>query len=286
MKKKYLFIVNPISGGKKVNKSLLIRNNIDSSVEATIFETEYPGHARELTKQHHKDFDAVFAVGGDGTVNEVASELNSSNTPLGIVPFGSGNGLARTVNYSMNAKKVISTLHTLSPRKINTAFWNNELFLCAAGFGFDGEVAKQFSTHKSRGFFGYVKIILSNYFKFKPFTASINDKKYDNIFICSFLNAGQYGNNFKLSPHKSLISNDVELVIIKKPNIFQAFGLFFYAYFGDVEKLSFVYREKGQNFTVKTPHQSCHLDGEYKESLKDNIATISFRKEGLTVLKQ
>ena len=140
MKKRYLFIVNPISGGKKVNKSALIKENINQSIEATIFESEYPGHARKLTKQHYKDFDAVFAVGGDGTVNEVASELIVSNTPLGIIPFGSGNGLARALNYSMNARKVISMLHTLSPRKINTAFWNNKPFLCAAGFGFDGDM--------------------------------------------------------------------------------------------------------------------------------------------------
>lgn len=280
----FLFIVNPFSGKSKVDIKLLINKNLDSTIKAVIKETKYPKQAITIAKENHENFDAVIAVGGDGTVNEVAQGLLNSQTPMGIIPTGSGNGLARELNYSMDLKTNIRQLHTLKSRKMNIAFWNKELFLCAAGVGFDGLIAHKFAKNKTRGLATYIKLIFSTYWNFKTFNVTVNDCEYPKTFICSVLNSGQYGNDFKLSPKKSLFNEQLELVIIKKPNIFQAPLLLFYAYYSDVNKLSFVQRINGKHFEIKANNQYHHLDGEVQEKSDKAFGNISFKSNYFQVL--
>lgn len=282
--RRFLFIVNPFSGKKNIDIKLLINKYLDNSIKSVIKETKHPKHAILIARDNHNNFDAVIAVGGDGTVNEVAQGLTHSKTPMGIIPTGSGNGLARELKYSMNLKNNIRKLHTLKSKQMNIAFWNEDLFLCAAGIGFDGLIADKFSKKKTRGLATYIKLIFLTYWKFKAFDVTINGEFFPKTFICSVLNSGQYGNDFKLSPKKSLFNDKLELVIIKKPNIFQAPLLLFYAYYSDINRLSFVRRISGKEFELKAKDQFYHLDGEVKDKKDKVMANVTFKSKYFYVL--
>lgn len=227
MKEKILFIVNPISGHHNKSKfPSIVEELIDKDkYDYTITFTEYGGHAMELTKQAiDNEYDIIVAVGGDGTINEVATTMIGARQTFAIVPYGSGNGLARHLHLPLKPQKVITEVINKGVKaKIDTATMNGVPFISIAGVGFDAIIADYFAKDPNRGFKTYAKLVTEKYFKFKleKYHLILNDKEgidCEPLFI-SFANSNQFGFNAAVSPHASLNDGLLDVCIFKKPNL-------------------------------------------------------------------
>ncbi len=162
--KKFAFIVNPVSGAK--DKTRIVAEAEALFPGCDILYTAHAGHARELAA--NADADVVVAVGGDGTVNEVASGLVGTEKALGIIPCGSGDGLALHLGISRNCHKSLEQLKTGVVRRIDCGKMNGRHFFCTSGVGFDAKVGLEFSKSKSRGLWTYVSMSARNWFSYRP----------------------------------------------------------------------------------------------------------------------
>lgn len=221
MKKRILFVVNPISGTG--NKSYIC-DEIEENLDVSLFDyeikfTERKGHASELTKEAvGRSVDICVAVGGDGTVNEVARSVIHTQTALGIIPCGSGNGLARHLQIPQNAKRAIAiinkdTIHTLDYGRIN-----GYPFFCTCGMGFDAFVSEKFAESGKRGLLSYVRNTVKAGLRYKAQTYVIKDDKgveTHEAFLIACANASQYGNNAYIAPRASMKDGLMDIVIMK-----------------------------------------------------------------------
>lgn len=223
-KKKIVFIINPISGGKKkvdIPKAILAEIDYDK-FDVDIRFTERVGHAQEISKQSVEDgFDIIVAVGGDGTINEVASEMIGSNCILGIIPRGSGNGLARHLGISRSVNKALGLINSAHTMKIDTASINGKPFISIAGVGFDAKVAELFANSKKRGFLTYFKIIAEKYATYRPkeyrITLDSRQTITTNALFISIANSNQFGYNTEIAPNAKLNDGKLDICIVKKP---------------------------------------------------------------------
>lgn len=223
-KKKVVFIVNPISGGHRgTNISASIMQKVDKSkFDFEIQLTKYKGHASEISKQQVEDgTHIIVAVGGDGTINEVASQMIGTSSILGIIPRGSGNGLARHLGIPRMVGKALELINLSRNTKIDTATVNGTPFISIAGLGFDAYVADLFASSKRRGFFTYFKIIAENYhdYKSKTYTLRFGSGKLieTKAFFISFANSNQFGFNTSIAPNAKLNDGKLDICIVKKP---------------------------------------------------------------------
>ncbi len=227
-KKRILFIINPISGSRrKRNLPKLIDENIDKNkFDITIAETQYARHAIEISREGvKKGYDIIVAVGGDGTVNEVASQMIHSNSALGIIPGGSGNGLARHLNIPLFPSRAIELLNKGVASKIDTATVNDIPFVSIAGVGFDALVAKKFAESPRRGFLTYFRIAANKFLTYKPkkYTLKFDDGLFikQRAFFIAFANSNQFGYNAQIAPNARLNDGKIDICIAQKPNVFQ-----------------------------------------------------------------
>lgn len=228
--KNIAFIVNPISGTKTKNRlAKLIRELLDPQQFApTVVVTEYAGHATQLAQQFAmQDYYAVIAVGGDGTVNEVASGLIGTDTALGIIPNGSGNGFARHLDISTRMNRAIEMLNTSEPIYVDYGLVNDRPFLSTCGVGFDAVVARDFSNSE-RGIKGYIQSILKDIFQYKPETYHIKGEGIDQTtpaFLINFANAGQWGYDAYIAPKASVQDGWLDVAIASEFPLVVAPGL-------------------------------------------------------------
>ncbi len=220
--KKILFIINKHSG---VGYQATVEGQILSAckkngAECTIEYTQRRGHAISLANNASKTgFDYVVAVGGDGTINEVSQGLLHTPTPMGILPRGSGNGLARHLGIPVALSDAINSLFTNKVVRIDTLTVNDKLSLNVSGIGFDGHIANLFADRKIRGLFGYVRLILKELFNFQEFEAEITGNgitSTQKAFIIGIANSSQYGNNIKIAPLASVCDGLLNVTILKK----------------------------------------------------------------------
>lgn len=228
MKKKILFIMNPISG---TASKAAVPSLIDSGLDKELFEyeirmTERAGHASEIaTEAKNNHVDVVVAVGGDGTVNEVARSLVHSDTALGILPCGSGNGLARHLLLPMNLKKCIEVINQCQIRDLDYGVINDHPFFCTCGMGFDAFVSMKFAESGKRGPITYAENILREGLKYKPETYTLEDEtgtKQYKAFLISCANASQYGNNAYIAPQASMSDGLMDVVIMEPFDVIEA----------------------------------------------------------------
>jgi diacylglycerol kinase (ATP) len=182
--------------------------------------TNYHGHATELASKAVVDgFNLVVAAGGDGTVNEVAQALIGSETTLGIIPMGSGNGLALELGISVNMHRSVRTLIEGKTFQMDVCKLNNQRFLCTSGIGFDATIAEKMSKTSSRGFLRYVQLVIQESIFYKPLEVRI---KIDGltiekpVFLITFANASQFGNNAFIAPGASMTDGLIDVVIVNK----------------------------------------------------------------------
>jgi YegS/Rv2252/BmrU family lipid kinase len=216
-----LFIVNPISGiGKQKNIEELIKKYIDPLFNCQVTFTEGPGHGTDLAKEAvAAGVDIVVAVGGDGTVNEIGKALVGSETALGIIPTGSGNGLARHLKIPFSFEKAINLINQCKIRKIDTATINDQVFLSIAGIGYDAFVAKKFATASRRGFFTYFRIVSNEYSQYRPkkYILQVDGKiiKRKALFI-TLANSNQFGNNTSIDPQAKLDDGLIDVCVVRR----------------------------------------------------------------------
>ena len=227
-KKNITFIVNPISGTKsKDTLPLLVKQLIDDSLyECEIIKTEYAGHAAELASQCVNDhIDICVAVGGDGTVNEVARSLAHSETALGIIPCGSGNRLARHLCLPMDMKQALQVINAGKTDYFDYGVINDQPFFCTCGMGFDAYVSLKFAESGKRGLATYVENVLKEGLTYKPDTYIITDESGNhqyNAFLVACANASQYGNNAYIAPEASMQDGLLDVIIMEPFNIIEA----------------------------------------------------------------
>ena len=284
MKEKILFIVNPISGHHDKSKfPSIVENLIDKNkFEYTISLTERGGHAAELTKKAiENEYDIIVAVGGDGTINEVATNMIGARQTFAIVPYGSGNGLARHLHLPLKPNKIITEVINKGVKsKIDTATMNGVPYISIAGVGFDAIIADYFAKDPNRGLKTYVKLVTEKYFHFKPekYHLIIDDKEEfdcEPLFI-SFANSNQFGFNAAVSPHASLNDGLLDVCIFKKPNILQV------AYVAErlltqrIDKTHFVDIHKASKIKViREKEDYANIDGEAVMMPKDVVVEIN-----------
>ncbi len=218
---KIVFIINPKSGiSNKENFSTLIEKHLDHTIwKPKLSYTKYAGHAQELVFSYaEQGYQHFVAVGGDGTVNEVASAVFRAGLTLGIVPTGSGNGLARFLKIPLKNAPAIKTINTKNFRTIDVGSANERLFFCTCGTGFDARIGHKFAKSKKRGFLTYVKTTIREFRKYSPkrFKLKIDNEKINRkAFLVTVANAGQYGNNAYIAPQAQIDDGYFEVSILK-----------------------------------------------------------------------
>ena len=220
-KKRITFIVNPISGthSKKVLPELIASTLDKETFDYRILYTEYAGHAAELTLQciDSKD-DIVVAVGGDGTVNEVARSLTHSQTALAIIPCGSGNGLARHLCLPIDMRKSIEIINQCHIESFDYGIINGLPFFCTCGMGFDAFISLKFAEAGKRGPITYVENVLKEGLKYKPETYEVSDHTgthHYKAFLIACANASQYGNNAYIAPGATMKDGEMDVIIME-----------------------------------------------------------------------
>ena len=259
MKKKAVFVINLISGtsDKAAIPGLNDQYHDKTKFEYEIAITQYAGHASEIaTKAKDDGVDVVVAVGGDGTVNEVARAIVHSNTALGIIPCGSGNGLARHLLLPLNVRKAIDVINRSEVRQLDYGIINDYPFFCTCGMGFDAFVSMKFAEAGKRGPITYVENVLREGLKYKPETYTIED---DNgtlqykAFLISCANASQYGNNAYIAPQASMSDGLMDVIIMEPFDVFEAPQI-------SIEMFSKTLDKNSKIKTFRTRHLHIHRD--------------------------
>lgn len=267
-KKKICFIINPISGNgnqKKIEK--LIDKHLNHSLFTyEIFYTTGPKHATILSESAVSNgFSIIVAVGGDGSVNEVAQGMITSSATLAIIPSGSGNGFARYFNIPIDPKKAIEVINFQHERWIDTVKINQESYLGVAGIGFDADVSSIFADFGKRGFASYIRIVLTELQKYEP-------KEYELIidgvplkkkaFLICFANTNQYGNNAYIAPNAKIDDGFLDILILKEFPKIAIPKLLHELFNNQLDHSKYTETIRCQDVIIKKPMYRIHFDGE------------------------
>jgi len=290
--KNIVFIVNPISGtsGKRT-----IVNQIDKYIDKNKFSyrvvyTEYKGHATDIAKQAVLDnVDIVCAIGGDGTVNEVASAITHSNTALAIIPCGSGNGLARHLRIPRDAIRAIKTINDCQPVDIDYGIINQHPFFCTCGVGLDAFVSQKFAECGKRGFLSYIEQVLKHALKYNPefyqldvVNEESSHKEYKAALIAC-ANASQYGNNVYIAPGASVRDGLLDVIIVEPYKMLDATQMGIQIMNGTLHKNSHVKRFKCKSISIKRKeHGPIHYDGDPMTT--GDVIDVKIVNKGLKVI--
>ncbi|RFZ82950.1 diacylglycerol kinase family lipid kinase [Mucilaginibacter terrenus] len=273
MKRKALFIINPVSGGKKKDGvPELINKYINQQLFEfnTIFSTGVK-HARDVAREEAANYDMIVAVGGDGTVNEVASGIAGTDTILGVVPYGSGNGLSRFLGIPMNAEGALQVLNNGHTINIDAGKMNGKWFFNMAGMGFDAHISQVFAHgSEKRGFLSYFKSSLQEIstYQSQVYKLNIDGVPYvREAFMLSLANSSQYGNNAHVSPTASVQDGLLDVCIIKPFPLyrFPEMGLRMFTKTADRSKFVEIIKGKRISITRSKPGP-IHLDGEPRDA--------------------
>lgn len=222
MQRKIIYFINPISGtkGKSSLKALIDRETNKRQIPFEILPTNAKGDyeyvKQKIAAEHITD---VVICGGDGTVNQVVQALASTNVQFGIIPMGSGNGLALAAGIPKASAKALEVVFT-GKAILTDGFMVNEHFACMlCGLGFDAQVAHQFADQPKRGLGTYASLTTRHFFSAKPYPFRINANKLEfttEAFFLSIANSNQFGNNFTIAPQAILSDGLLDVVIVKK----------------------------------------------------------------------
>ena len=268
-KKRILFVINPVSGGKKkttFNKQVLEVLDLNR-FDPTFKVTDHANHGFELAKSAIEEgYDAVIAVGGDGTINEIGSALVGSNVPLGIVPEGSGNGLALYLGIPMNESAALRRINRFESVSIDCGKVGDRNFFNIAGIGFDASVSDKFASETFRGPVGYLRTVINVLSKYKPkkYTLNIDGKIYEReAFMISVANSPQYGNNAYIAPNASINDGLLDVCIVHKFPLYTLPMMIFHLFNKTADQSEYVEIIPGKKICIEQEGKApVHLDGE------------------------
>lgn len=279
--KPVVFIINPIAGiHQKEGIAAAIEQSFHKK-DYQLYVTERCGHAyhiaSEKVRQGHKK---IVAVGGDGTVNEVASALVKTDCKLGIVPTGSGNGLARYLHIPVHIDEALDVVRNSKIRKIDAGKVNDRFFFCTCGTGFDATVGKMFARDSRRGMLSYVRATIHQYIGYSPKTyiLRINKKKIRlDAFLVTFANSGQFGNNAYIAPNALIDDGMLDLVILRPFPKASTISLGLRLFFKNIDQSPYLEMMRIKRASLKRKGKkkiTLHIDGEpltFREKLKVRI---------------
>ena len=268
-KKRILALINPISGKDKKDslpdmiEKLFSKEEYDISIRFT----QRPNHAFDLSAQAAKDrYHGVLAIGGDGTVNEVASALCNSDTALGIIPMGSGNGLARHLGIPSNPQKALETIIEENILSFDYCTANERPFFCTCGFGFDAQVSSEFAKRGKRGPVEYVKSALAEYLKYRPESYKITTPTgviAEDTFLVACGNASQYGNNAYIAPNADMQDGLIDVTVILPITPFDTATLGILLFLKHIDQDTNIISFRAPELTIEREKPGImHLDGD------------------------
>lgn len=285
------FIINPISGGRNKRRVEKVIHRFFKTDEFSYKKlySSFPSNAFELARNEMKQgTDIIVAVGGDGTINEIARALMFSETRMGIIPVGSGNGFARHFGIPLSVSGAVKRIMNGKDIRIDIGFVNGKPFFCTSGIGFDAETGMIYSQFDTRGFLAYAFSFLRVFSKYHP-------KKYEvladdeiietNAFFINIANISQFGYHFYIAPGASASDGSLDLVIIKGFPKWKGIFLAVYSFFAKIDKSHYVIRRKVKNVKIKTTYGKSiiHIDGE-PEPVEGHEITYSIKNKGLRVI--
>lgn len=258
------FIYNPNSGSKSNASKKQMLQKLEKIENSLLHLTKYAGHAHQLAQQAiQQGAQKVIAIGGDGTIHEIASALVGTKTALGIIPIGSGNGLARHLGIQLTFSKALQQAIYGHEISIDVAYWNQDAFFCTAGIGFDAYVAHQFAQGKKRGLLNYIKASFNSILKYDAIAVQHRDSIHESIFSMTFANANQFGNNAFISPFSNLQDGNFEVVKVKPLTIWESAQLGISLFFKNITQHKKVTIQSYQRYEFSVPIGTLyHMDGE------------------------
>lgn len=260
MNRKHLvFIVNPKSG---VEREKAIQRAIDNRLDINTYSyeiqhTEYAKHGTELAREAAaKNAYAVVAVGGDGSVNDIVTGLIGTDTSLGIIPKGSGNGMARTMQIPMNEEEAIEVINKGNTIKMDIGYANERPFISNAGVAFDALISRKFAKSTRRGFAMYSWLVTKYMWSYNEWDWNITiDGKHlkEKAFIVCVANGRQFGYNFQIAPDANWTDGLFDLIIINKfPKILSA-AIVVRAMTGTLTSSPYVKHYRGKDIIISHP---------------------------------
>ncbi len=290
MSRRIVYLINPISGikTKSALESTITRENRKRALEFEIHQTNAAGNYDYLIEKINREkITDIVICGGDGTVNSVAAALMGIDINIGVIPMGSGNGLANTAKIPQKTLAALEVIFTGKASYIDGLFINDRFSCMLCGIGFDATVAHEFARKKRRGLKTYIKVTTTNFFTAKPYPFEIRSP--DNSFtteayFISIANSNQFGNNFTIAPHASLQDGLLDIVVVKKMSkLMLPFSLISHvtgitnAFAADVnaEEGNILYFQT-PTLTIANPHQALlHIDGDPADTAENfNIRVV------------
>lgn len=287
--KKILFIVNPISGTS--NKSRILKQ-IDKLLDKSLYsyevvKTEHAGHAELIARDAvEKGIDIVCAIGGDGTVNEVARGIINTNTALAIIPCGSGNGLARHLHIPMDATRAIKLINSAVVHKIDYGMVNSHPFFCTCGIGLDAFISQKFAESGKRGLTTYIENALKTVLRYQPETYDLEVENessehysYKAVLIAC-ANACQWGNNAYIAPKASVHDGLLDVIIVEPFTKLEAANMAVQLMRGSLDRHSKIRTLRCKRVLIKRPEEGAlHFDGD--PMIESANVEVSIVKDGL-----
>lgn len=280
---KVRFIFNPYSGRNRKNPYLydraiefIARERLDGTISAT----ERPRHATDLARQAVDDgCQLVVAIGGDGTMNEVAEGLVGSPAIFGLIPCGSGNGLGRHIGVRKPGRGAFDTLLRGRPMPIDTGLVNGFSFFNAMGLGFEADIAVRFSRQTNRGLAGYIRVGVPSFFSHRPERCTVHHAGktiHVDAFTLAVMNSDQYGNDARIAPGAKLDDGRFELVSMPRVGFFGACGMLYRLGTDTFDQVKAVTRISGSKFVIEREKAGwIHTDGEPRATTASLEVTLN-----------
>ena len=287
------FIVNPISGKGKnsLDPAMVLRVFNPKTFKIEITETLKPSHAIELSLESiKKGVDIIVACGGDGTINEVAGCLIGTSVKLGIIKFGSGNGLATTLNIPKNSEDALRVIKQGITTKIDAGEINNHYFFSNSGIGFDANVINNYSNTKKRQLASYLKASLYTFFSKPPplsIEIAINSELFSlKPFMVFVSNSNEMGYDISLTPKASIQDGMLDVIIVETLNKLEIIYFAFLLLIKKPQKFKKAHYFLTKNIEITNLLNGSvltQIDGESRQ-IDSNTLKISIKKEALSVI--
>ena len=286
------FIINPISGkgNHNIGKTELEKHFPKEKFKIEVDYSNYKKHAISLTKKAIEcNPNYIVACGGDGTINEVASCLINTKIKLGIIPVGSGNGLASNLNIPKEIEKASEIIRNGNIQTIDVGQVNEHYFFSNMGIGIDAHIIKKYETYNRRTLVAYLKASILSSFQFKPIQTILafnNQIINSSSFLLFVSNSNEMGYGMSLTPKASLQDGWLDLVIVPKLGFKDKLNLGMYVLLNKIEKFTKAQHTLIQKLSIEIPSNigtDIQIDGEY-HNVRTNKINVSIIKNGLEIL--
>lgn len=269
--KNMMLVINPRSGKGLAPRAQGLAEALakELGIKLHVRTIDGPGHGTALAKEAvAASLDRVISIGGDGTLNAVAAGLIGTEIPIGVVALGSGNGYARSIGVPLKPEAAIRHAFTGAPRLMDVCYLNDMPFLGTAGIGFDARVAYRFDKSKSRGMFGYAKLIVQEVLGAPPMPVTImanGERIEENVLMVVFCNTREFGNGAVISPGSLPDDGLAEIRVVRKPPFFPLIKAFIQIYTNKADRSAYVRNIPTTQASATQGGVLAHLDGEPHE---------------------